>query len=100
MKSPLCEKLGIDFPLFAFSHCRNVVTEVSKAGFQRAWRGQPHPETQNRLDWIDENINGKAYGIDLLIPNKMDHKGEAMTTEDLKALIPPAYRLYQSALGP
>ncbi len=32
MNSRLCAKLGIEFPLFAFSHCRNVVVEVSKAG--------------------------------------------------------------------
>ena len=28
----ICQKLGIDFPLVAFSHCRDVVAEVSKAG--------------------------------------------------------------------
>ena len=32
MKSVLCEMLGIDFPLVAFSHCRHVVASVSKAG--------------------------------------------------------------------
>ena len=32
MKSPICQKLGIEFPLFAFSHCRDVVAAVSKAG--------------------------------------------------------------------
>ena len=101
MKSPLCEKLGIDFPLFAFSHCRNVVTEVSKAGGFGVLGAVGHtPETLKiELDWIDENINGKPYGIDLLIPNKMDHKGEnAMTTEDLKALIPPQHIAYINQL--
>ena len=32
MKSKLCQKLDIQFPLIAFSHCRDVVVEVSKAG--------------------------------------------------------------------
>ena len=32
MKTSICEKLGIEFPLFAFSHCRDVVAEVTKAG--------------------------------------------------------------------
>lgn len=32
MRSQLCEKLGIEFPLFTFNHCRDVVVEVSKAG--------------------------------------------------------------------
>src|SRR5690242_18861997 len=29
MKSPICDMLGIEFPLFAFSHCRDVVAAVS-----------------------------------------------------------------------
>jgi NAD(P)H-dependent flavin oxidoreductase YrpB (nitropropane dioxygenase family) len=32
MKSPICDMLGIEFPLFAFSHCRDVVAAVSRAG--------------------------------------------------------------------
>ena len=90
MKSILCEKLDIQFPLFAFSHCRNVVTEVSKAGGFGVLGAVGHtPESLKiELDWIEANIDGKPYGIDLLIPSKMDHKGEnAMTTEDLIKLI-------------
>lgn len=36
MKSPVCDMLGIEFPLFAFSHCRDVVAAVSRAGNARA----------------------------------------------------------------
>ena len=32
MKSALCKDLGIEFPLFAFSHCRDVVAAVTNAG--------------------------------------------------------------------
>ena len=32
MKSRICDMLGIEFPLLAFSHCRDVVVAVSKAG--------------------------------------------------------------------
>ena len=28
MKSPICDLLGVDFPLVAFTHCRDVVVEV------------------------------------------------------------------------
>ena len=31
MKSPICDMLEIEFPLFAFSHCRDVVAAVSRA---------------------------------------------------------------------
>ena len=36
MKSPICAMLGIDFPLLAFSHCRDVVAAVSRACAFRA----------------------------------------------------------------
>ena len=94
MNSRLCAKLGIEFPLFAFSHCRNVVVEVSKAGgFGVLGAVGLTPENlEQELNWIDENIDGKPYGIDLLIPNRMDHKNEnSQTSDDLKALIPKEY---------
>ena len=90
MNSRLCAKLGIEFPLFAFSHCRNVVVEVSKAGgFGVLGAVGLTPENlEQELNWIDENIDGKPYGIDLLIPNRMDHKNEnSQTTDDLKAFM-------------
>ena len=94
MNSRLCAKLGIEFPLFAFSHCRNVVVEVSKAGGFGVLGavGLTPEKLEQELNWIDENIDGKPYGIDLLIPNRMDHKNEnSQTTDDLKALIPKEY---------
>ena len=32
MKTEICKKLGIEYPIFAFTHCRDVVVAVSKAG--------------------------------------------------------------------
>ena len=32
MNSRICEMLDIEFPLVAFTHCRDVVVAVSKAG--------------------------------------------------------------------
>ena len=32
MKTPICERLGCEVPIFAFTHCRDVVVEVTKAG--------------------------------------------------------------------
>ena len=97
MKSALCDRFGIEFPLFAFSHCRDVVAEVSKAGGFGVLGAVGHTaeSLEVELDWIDRHIDGKPYGIDLLIPNKMEHKGEAaMTTADLEAQIPPEHRAY------
>ena len=94
MNARLCAKLGIEFPLFAFSHCRNVVVEVSKAGGFGVLGavGLTPEKLEQELNWIDENIDEKPYGIDLLIPDRMNHKNEnSQTTDDLKALIPKEY---------
>ena len=61
MKSVMCEMLGIEFPLVAFSHCRNVVAAVSKAGgigVLGATAFSPD-ELEHEMKWIDENIGGK-----------------------------------------
>ena len=100
MKSALCKKLGIEFPLFAFSHCRDVVAEVSKAGGFGVLGAVAHtPETLAiDLKWIDEHIGGKPYGVDLLIPNKMEDKEGGLTIEELEARVPPEHRKYVADL--
>ena len=69
MQSKLCEQLGIEFPLFAFSHCRDVVAEVSNAGGFGVLGATGHsPATLDiELKWIDEHVGGKPYGVDLLV---------------------------------
>jgi NAD(P)H-dependent flavin oxidoreductase YrpB (nitropropane dioxygenase family) len=96
MKSALCDKLEIEFPLFAFSHCRDVVAEVTNAGGFGVLGATGHtPETlEIELDWIDGHVNGKPYGVDLLIPNKMDSKEAAISAAELEARIPPEHRRY------
>ena len=61
MISKLNNKLGIEFPLFAFSHCRDVIVEVSKAGGFGVLGAAGHtPESlEIELNWIDEHIDGK-----------------------------------------
>ena len=66
MKTALCKKLGIEFPLFAFSHCRDVVAEVTNAGGFGVLGAVGHtPESLKiELDWIDSRVKGRPYGIE------------------------------------
>ena len=100
MKSALCEKLGIEFPLFAFSHCRDVVAEVSKAGGFGVLGGAGHtPETlEIELKWIDEHVEGRPYGVDLIVPASMDDKEGNLTPEEVKARIPPEHKAYVDSI--
>lgn len=100
MKSALCKELGIEFPLFAFSHCRDVVAEVTNAGGMGVLGAVGHtPETlEIELAWIDEKVKGKPYGVDLLIPNKMEAKEGNVTAAELEARVPPEHRAYVEGL--
>ena len=89
MPSRLQELTGAEFPLFAFSHCRDVVVAVSKAGGFGVLGGSSFtPESlEEELRWIDEHIDGKPYGIDILIPENMDLPA-GVTGEMLAASVP------------
>jgi NAD(P)H-dependent flavin oxidoreductase YrpB (nitropropane dioxygenase family) len=95
VKSPLCETLGIEFPLFAFSHCRDVVAAVSRAGGFGVLGATRHTSEsiQIELKWIDDHVNGKPYGLDVLIPENLATRGEpGLTARSLAARIPQAHR--------
>jgi NAD(P)H-dependent flavin oxidoreductase YrpB (nitropropane dioxygenase family) len=82
MKSPVCDMLGVEFPLFAFSHCRDVVAAVSRAGGFGVLGATTHtPETiEQELKWIDDHVDGKPYGLDVLIPENISTSGEKNVT--------------------
>lgn len=94
MRTPICEKLGIEFPVFAFSHCRDVVAAVSKAGgFGVLGAVAFSPEQlEIELNWIDENIDGKPYGVDIVIPAQYVGKQEGdFDKSSLSDMIPAAH---------
>ena len=86
MANDLCEKLGIDYPIFAFTHCRDVVVAVSKAGGIGVLGavGFSPEQLKEELDWIDEHIGDKSYGVDVVIPQKYEGMGE-MSPEEMEA---------------
>lgn len=74
MKTKVTEMFGIETPIFAFSHCRDVVVEATRAGAMGvlgASRYSPE-ELEQELRWIDDHTDGRPYGIDLVLPGKME----------------------------
>ena len=98
MNSKICELLDIEFPLVAFTHCRDVVVAVSKAGGCGVLGavGMSPEQLEKELKWIDDHIDGKPYGVDVLIPNKMVDKSEKFDAEKLKSMIPQEYADYRA----
>jgi NAD(P)H-dependent flavin oxidoreductase YrpB (nitropropane dioxygenase family) len=94
MKSKACDLVGCEFPLFAFSHCRDVVAEVSKAGGFGVLGAVGHtPESlEIELNWIDEHVDGHPYGVDLIVPTSIEDREGKLTAADLLARVPDAHK--------
>jgi NAD(P)H-dependent flavin oxidoreductase YrpB (nitropropane dioxygenase family) len=100
LNSQLCQRLGIEFPLFAFSHCRDVVVAVSKAGGMGVLGavGMAPQRLKEELDWIEAHVGGKPYGLDLIVPNKFEGKGETHDTDKLLSAIPDEHKKFAAGI--
>lgn len=89
MHTPICDELGIEFPIFAFTHCRDVVVAVSKAGGFGVLGavGFTPEQLEIELNWIDEHIGDHPYGVDIVIPNKYEGMDTDMSGDELKKLL-------------
>ena len=100
MQSKICEILDIEFPLLAFSHCRDVVVAVSKAGGMGVFGAVnlPPDRLEEELNWIDDHIDGKPYGIDLIVPNKYEGKGKEVKSEDIIRAVPQEHKTFANSI--
>ncbi|HEY2517704.1 MAG TPA: nitronate monooxygenase, partial [Polyangiaceae bacterium] len=102
MRTRLCETFGIEFPIFAFSHCRDVVAAVSRAGGFGVLGALAFSAEQLELElkWIDAHVDGKPYGVDVVMPAKYEGKGGDVdgSKEALERLIPEAHREFVKGL--
>ncbi|WP_370190608.1 NAD(P)H-dependent flavin oxidoreductase [Qipengyuania sp.] len=91
----VCEMTGAEFPLFAFSHCRDVVAAVSKAGgfgVLGATRFTPE-QLEEELAWIDAHVDGAPYGVDVLVPEVIDPRVRELSDNTSRAAaIDPSYQ--------
>jgi len=104
MRTPLCERLGIEFPIFAFTHCRDVAAAVSNAGGLGVLGavGFSAEQLEIEMKWIDDHVGDKPYGVDIVIPGRYEGQGEALEAAELearlKALVPQGHRDFAARL--
>jgi NAD(P)H-dependent flavin oxidoreductase YrpB (nitropropane dioxygenase family) len=93
--------LGVEFPICAFSHCRDVVAAVSNAGGFGVLGAVAHsPERlETELSWIEQQTGGKPYGVDLLLPPKYvgDDLG-GIDGDRVRELLPAEHRAFVDEL--
>jgi hypothetical protein len=97
MRTRLCEEFGIEFPIFAFSHCRDVVAAVSRAGGMGVLGALAFSPEQLEVElaWIDAHVDGKPYGVDIVMPVKYEGAGQGPVDKaQLEKMITPRHRAF------
>jgi len=87
LKTKLTDMLGIDFPIIAFTHCKDVVDAVVNAGAFAVLGEAMHTPDEIAADikWIRERVGDKPFGIDLVLPASAPPAG---ALDELKKGIP------------
>jgi NAD(P)H-dependent flavin oxidoreductase YrpB (nitropropane dioxygenase family) len=91
----------MDVPIFAFSHSPAVVLAVTRAGGFGVLgaAGMEPEELDQALKKISEECAGKAFGIDLIIPdNYVGSEQGGLTVEELQKHIPQGHRDFVEGL--
>lgn len=97
MKTKVADLLGIEYPILAFSHCRDVVAAVTNAGGFGVLGAVAHTPKQLEIDlaWIEEEVGGRPYGVDLLLPQKYEGSDEGgLDRDSLRQLLPPEHQAF------
>ena len=101
MKTPVTDMFGIEFPILAFSHCRDVVAAVSRAGGLGVLGAVGHSDEALEVDlnWIEDEVGDRPYGIDLIVPARYAGDGEGgLKMVDIVAMIPDEHREFLDEL--
>ena len=103
MRTEICDRLGIEYRIFAFTHCRDVVAAVSQAGGLGVLGavGFTAEQLAIELDWIDDHIGDKPYAVDMVIPQKyegMDETTPEALVQMLQDAIPEQHRKFAEKL--
>jgi NAD(P)H-dependent flavin oxidoreductase YrpB (nitropropane dioxygenase family) len=92
MRTELCDRFGIEYPIFVFTPSEKVAAAVTRAGglgVLGCVRFNEADDLENVLQWMDENTDGKPYGVDVVMPAKVPTEG---TSVDINKLIPQTHR--------
>jgi NAD(P)H-dependent flavin oxidoreductase YrpB (nitropropane dioxygenase family) len=101
MNNRICDLFGIEFPILAFTHCRDVVAAVSRAGGLGVLGAVGHSPEALEIDltWLEAECGGKPFGVDLLIPVRYVGQEEGgLDRAGTEALIPAEHQAFMDDL--
>jgi NAD(P)H-dependent flavin oxidoreductase YrpB (nitropropane dioxygenase family) len=92
VRTALCGLLGIEHPIVGFTPSEHVAAAISRAGglgVLGCVRFNDPDELDAALSWLDENTDGRPYGVDVVMPTHSPTEG---TPADLDRMIPTGHR--------
>ena len=97
LRTKLCDMLGIEFPIIAFTHCKDVVVAVVNAGAFAVLGEAMHTpdEIAAEIKWIRERVGGRPFGIDLVLPASAPPSGGL---DELRAQIPESHLQFAQSI--
>ncbi|MGF1599654.1 MAG: nitronate monooxygenase [Acidimicrobiales bacterium] len=101
MKTKICDMFGVEFPLLAFTHCRDVVAAVTRAGGYGVLGAAGHTPEQLDIDlaWITDEVGDRPFGVDIIVPAKYEGKDDGeLAVSTLKERIPAEHRRFLDEL--
>ena len=97
LHNDLCDRFGIDVPIFGFAHDIATVAAITNAGglgVYGATRRFPH-EIADELAELRELVGDKSFGVDLVLPDGMP---EHNSREEIERHIPDEHRSFVEGL--
>ncbi|MFE0730838.1 NAD(P)H-dependent flavin oxidoreductase [Streptomyces antibioticus] len=94
MQTELSKQLGVEHAVFGFTPFPAVAAAISRAGgfgVLGAVRYTAPDELERDLDWIEAHVDGRPYGLDVVMPAR---KVEGVTEADVEAMIPEGHRRF------
>jgi NAD(P)H-dependent flavin oxidoreductase YrpB (nitropropane dioxygenase family) len=94
MQTELSKELGVEHAVFGFTPFPAVAAAISRAGgfgVLGAVRYTSPADLERDLDWIEANVDGRPYGLDVVMPAK---KVEGVSEADVEAMIPEGHRRF------
>ncbi|MCY3962719.1 MAG: nitronate monooxygenase family protein [bacterium] len=101
MRTAVTEMFGIEFPILAFTHCRDVAAEVSRAGGLGVLGvvGHTEDDLETDLAWIREQVGDRPFGVDLVVPARYEGVEQGgLDVEKANSLIPDEHRQFLDEL--
>lgn len=103
LRTPICDQMGMEYPIFGFTHERSTAAAITRAGGIGVYGAAYFSPEQVEEDvaWIKAHSDGKPFGVDVMIPSRsetVDENDISRMLAELTTRIPDENRRFIASL--